>query len=68
MTLKELAHQLADLAWALEERTQHPASDTVLEYVRDAVTVEVEYRRRLRDLERRLNEILAAPAGVRVTP
>jgi cation transport ATPase len=58
MSLKDLAHQLADLAWSLEQQSQHPMDAAILGYVQDTVTVEVEYRRRMRDLERRLNDIL----------
>jgi hypothetical protein len=58
MPLKDLARQLADLIWTLEQQTQQPADPAVLGYVQEAVTVELEYRRRMRDLERRLADIV----------
>jgi hypothetical protein len=60
MPLKDLARQLADMTWALEQQTQQPADAAVLAYVQEAVTVELEYRRRMRDLERRLGDIVGA--------
>lgn len=58
MPLKDLARQLADLTWTLEQQTQQPADAAVLGYVQEAVTVELEYRRRMHDLERRLADIV----------
>ncbi|HYM68443.1 MAG TPA: hypothetical protein VEZ44_02530 [bacterium] len=58
MPLKDLARQLADLAWTLEQQTQQPSDAAVLGYVQEAVTVELEYRRRMHDLERRLADIV----------
>jgi|GEM_PF-2243106 len=58
MSLKDLARQLADLTWTLEQQTRKVADAEILGYVRDAVTVEVEYRRQMRDLEHRLTDIL----------
>jgi len=55
--LKDLVHQLTELILALEEQDQHPDVDAILSYVHDAVTVEMEYRRRMRELDRRLAEI-----------
>jgi hypothetical protein len=61
--LKELARQLSDLVWAREQQTQQPMEAAILGYVQDAVTAEIEHRRRLRDLDRRLVELgVIAPA------
>ena len=63
MSLKDLARQLADLTWTVEQQTQKPADTAILGYVQDAVTVEIEYRRRMRDLEHRLGDILGSEVG-----
>jgi hypothetical protein len=55
--LKELARQLSDLVWAREQQTQQPMETAILGYVQDAVIAEIEHRRRLRDLDRRLVEL-----------
>jgi len=57
MMLKDLVHQLTELILTREEQEQRPNVDAILSYVQDAVTVEIEYRRRMRDLDRRLAEI-----------
>jgi hypothetical protein len=57
MRLKELVRELADLIWQMEQQTQRTVEDTVLAYVRDAVTTEMEYRRRVQDLDRKLAEL-----------
>jgi hypothetical protein len=57
MRLKEGVRDLAELIWQMEQQTQHAAEDAVLAYVRDAVTTEVEYRRRMHELDRRLGEL-----------
>ncbi len=57
MELGELVHKLADLIWEREERMQRPIDATILSYVTDAATAELEYRRRMRDLDRRLAEL-----------
>ncbi|HXX40071.1 MAG TPA: hypothetical protein VEP50_18300 [bacterium] len=67
MPLKDLARQLADLTWTLEQQTQKPSDAAILSYVQDAVTVEIEYRRRMRDLEHRLSEILSTEVGSETT-
>jgi cation transport ATPase len=67
MQLKEIVHNLTDLIWQAEQQTEHPLDDAILSYVRDAVAVEVDYRRRMRELDRRLIELetshaIATPA------
>jgi hypothetical protein len=57
MQLKEIVHNLTDLIWQAEQQTDHPLDDAILSYVRDAVAVEVDYRRRMRELDRRLIEL-----------
>ncbi|HXX37614.1 MAG TPA: hypothetical protein VEP50_05590 [bacterium] len=55
--LKELVHGLTDLIWTLERDKPQTAEGPILSYVQEAVAVEIEYRRRMRDLDRRLAEI-----------
>ena len=67
MQLKEIVHNLTDLIWQAEQQTERPLDDAILTYVRDAVAVEVDYRRRMRELDHRLIELetvhaVAAPA------
>lgn len=57
MELKEVVHHLTDLIWQAEQRTEHMMDDAILTYVRDAVGAEVEYRRRVSELDRRLAEL-----------
>lgn len=57
MQLKETVHHLTDMIWELEQRSKHPMEDAILTYVRDAVAAEIEYRRRLHELDRRLAEL-----------
>src|SRR5579859_1261487 len=66
MQLQELVHHLTDLIWQAEQRTEHAMDDAILTYVRDAVNAEIEYRRRMRELDRRMAELetpkeIAAP-------
>jgi hypothetical protein len=66
MQLQELVHHLTDLIWQAEQRTEHVMDDAILTYVRDAVSAEIEYRRRMRELDRRMAELetpkeIAAP-------
>jgi len=68
MTLQELVDHLTELIWALEEQTQRPEDNAVLSYLRDAVTAELEYRRRHRVLARQrveLEPVDQAPAEPR---
>ena len=55
--LKDVVQQLTDLILAMEDHAQRPVAEAVLSYVQDAVTVKIEYRRRMRELDRRLAEI-----------
>lgn len=55
--LKELVHSLTDLIWTLERDKPQSAEGPILSYVQEAVAVEIEYRRRMRDLDRRLADI-----------
>lgn len=57
MHLKDLVRDLADVIWEREQHTQRPVEDSVLTYVHDAVVTELDYRRRLLELDRRLNEL-----------
>jgi hypothetical protein len=61
MQLKELVGGLADLIWQREQRSQHASEDEILTYVHDAVTTELEYRRRMHELARRLSELENIP-------
>jgi hypothetical protein len=54
--LQELVRRLTEVAWTAEQQTHHPVDGIVLGYVRDAVTAEIEYRRRRSGLEARLAE------------
>jgi hypothetical protein len=57
MHLKDVVRELADLLWQRELQTENAAEDSVLTYVHDAVVTELEYRRRIVDLDRRLTEL-----------
>jgi hypothetical protein len=59
MELKDIVHQLTDLIWRREQQSQQAVETAVLSYIQDAVTVEIEYRRRMHDLDRRLSELEA---------
>jgi hypothetical protein len=61
MHLKEVVRDLAELIWQMEQQTRHAPEDAVLAYVRDAVTTEVEYRRRMQELDRKLVELEGIP-------
>ncbi|HKX19884.1 MAG TPA: hypothetical protein VJT33_17920 [bacterium] len=64
MQLKEMVHQMADSIWEHEQRTKQRTEDAVLTYVRDAVSAELEYRRRVTDLDRRLVELESPARGL----
>lgn len=57
MSLKEVTHHLTDLIWTREQEAEQPVEEPILSYVQDAVNAEIEYRRRMRDLDRRLAEL-----------
>ena len=57
MDLREYVHKLTDLIWDREHKTQKPVDAAILSYVQDAVIAELEYRRRMFDLDRRIAEL-----------
>ena len=61
MHLKDLVRDLADLIWQREQQTEQAVEDSVLTYVHDAVTTELDYRRRMRELDRRLRDLEGIP-------
>jgi hypothetical protein len=64
--LHELSLSLAEQIWKMERGGRGALGETVLEYVRDAVTVELEHRRHAAALEQRLADLeirLAAGSG-----
>ncbi|HLY24319.1 MAG TPA: hypothetical protein VKT83_17780 [bacterium] len=64
MHLKDLVRDLADLIWQREQQTEQAVEDPVLTYVHDAVTTELDYRRRMRELDRRLRDLEGVPQAV----
>jgi hypothetical protein len=62
MELKQFVRTLADMIWEREQRTHRPADTAMLEYIQDAVAAELEYRRRMGELDRRVAD-LAEPVG-----
>jgi hypothetical protein len=56
MELKDMVRGLAEMIWEREQRIPQ-AETAILGYVQDVVLAEVEYRRRMRDLDRRLAEL-----------
>jgi hypothetical protein len=65
MELRDYVHKLTDFIWDREHKTQKAADAAILSYVQDAVIAELEYRRRMSDLDRRIAELeLLAGAGV----
>jgi hypothetical protein len=54
MELKQFATALADAIWEWEQRTHRSVDAAMLGYVQDAVAAELEYRRRMRELDRRI--------------
>jgi hypothetical protein len=57
MELRQVVQELADLIWEREQRFQRSVEATVLRFVQGAVTVELEYRRHMRDLDLLLAEV-----------
>ncbi len=55
--LRELSLNLAEVIWELERRNRTVPRQAILDYIRDAVTAELEHRRRASALERRLAEL-----------
>jgi hypothetical protein len=65
MELREYVHKLTDFIWDREHRSQKSVDAAILSYVQDAVLAELEYRRRMHDLDRRIAELEALTgAGV----
>jgi hypothetical protein len=66
MQLRDMVQELSNLVWEMERQTKQPMEDVIVTYVRDAVSTEMEYRRRMADLDRRMAELenlqQAAPA------
>ncbi len=60
MELKRVVQELTDLIWVREQRFQQSIEATVLRFVQGAVTVELEYRRHMRDLDLLLAELETA--------
>lgn len=61
MHLKDVVRELADLIWQQEQQTARAVEDSVLTYVHDSVVTELDYRRRMVELDRRLHELEAVP-------
>ena len=57
MELRQFVAGLASMIWERERKTQQHVDAVVLGYVHGAVTVELEHRRRMHELYRRLAEI-----------
>jgi len=57
MDLRDYVHKLADFIWEREHKSQKPVDAAILSYVQDAVIAELEYRRRMSDLDRRIAEL-----------
>ncbi len=64
MELHSFVATLVEMISEREQRMHRPMDGSVLGYVRDAVTVELEYRRRLHELDRRL-ALLAEPVAAK---
>ncbi len=64
MHLKDVVRELADLIWQQEQQTARAVEDPVLTYVRDAVVTELDYRRRMLELDRRLHDLQTVPQPV----
>jgi hypothetical protein len=57
MGVKDLVQELADLIWRREVEGRPPMESAILGYLQDAVAAELEYRRRMRELDGRLAEL-----------
>jgi hypothetical protein len=55
MELKQFVTTLANTIWEREQRTHRAVDSAMLGYVQDAVAAELEYRRRMRELDRRIS-------------
>jgi hypothetical protein len=54
MELKQFVTTLANAIWEREQRTHRSVDTAMLGYVQDAVAAQLEYRRRMRELDRRI--------------
>lgn len=57
MGVKDLVQELADLIWRREIEGRPSMESAILGYLQDAVAAELEYRRRMRELDGRLAEL-----------
>lgn len=57
MELRQIVQALTDLIWMREQHLQRSIEAPVLRFVQGAVTVELEYRRNMRDLNVLLAEL-----------
>lgn len=64
MELRQFASSLANMIWDRERQVQRPVDTVMLSYVQGAVTAELEYRRRMHELDHRLAEIEGRPGTV----
>jgi hypothetical protein len=55
MELKQFVATLANAIWEREQQTHRSVDSTMLGYVQDAVAAELEYRRRMCELDRRIS-------------
>ena len=62
MELRQFVTTLVEMIWEREQRTRRSADAMVLGYVQDAVAAQLEYRRRMQDLDRRIVDFVA-PSG-----
>ncbi|GEM_PF-4090103 len=62
--IKTLVRQLAESLWERERRRQGADASTMLAYVSDAVSVDIEFRRRMLKLDRRLAALNLDVEGV----
>jgi hypothetical protein len=61
--LRALSLSLAEAIWEQERNGRAVPGQAILDYIRDAVTAELEYRRRASTLERRLTDLEIQFAG-----
>jgi hypothetical protein len=57
MELKQFVSTLANMIWERERQTERSVDAVMLSYVQDAVVAELEYRRRMQELDRRIAEL-----------
>ncbi len=62
MELKQFVTTLVEMIWEREQQARRSVDAAMLGYVQDAVAAQLEYRRRMRDLDRRIADI-GAPTG-----